>query len=49
MTQKMAGDDWGVLLAAIILAVLLPWWVFVLLPFVPLLLLILVCGLFRWK
>ena len=49
MTQKMAGDDRGILLVAIVLAILLPWWVFVLLPFVPLLLLMLVCGLFRWK
>ncbi len=45
----MQGEDWGILFVAIILAILLPWWVFVLLPFVPLLLLMLVCGLFRWK
>ncbi len=49
METKMGGKDWGVLLVAIVLAILLPWWVFVLLPFVPLLLILLVCGLFGWK
>ena len=33
--MKEPGDDWGILLVASILAILLPWWVFVLLPFVP--------------
>jgi hypothetical protein len=47
--MKMRGEDWGILLVAIILSILLPWWAFALLPFVPLILLMLVCGLFRWK
>ena len=29
--MKASGDDWGVLLVGIVLAILLPWWVFVLL------------------
>jgi hypothetical protein len=48
-TIKASGDDWGILLVAIILAILLPWWMFVSLPFMPLLVLMLVCGLFGWK
>ena len=42
-------DDWVALLVFIILAMLLPWWVFLLIPFLPLLLIWLACGLFRWK
>lgn len=45
----MGKDDWVALLVSIILATLLPWWVIVLVPFLPLLLLGLVCALFRWK
>jgi hypothetical protein len=47
--MKMQGDNWLILLISIILAILLPWWVIVLIPFLPLLLIMLVCGLFRWK
>ena len=45
----MEKDDWVFLLVFLILAMLLPWWVFLLIPFLPLLLLWLVCALFRWK
>jgi hypothetical protein len=47
--MKVTGEAWGVLLLSIILVVLRPWWVIGLIPFVPPLLLMLVCGLFRWK
>ncbi len=42
-------DDWIALLVAIILAILLPWWIMVLIPFLPLILLWLICAFFRWK
>lgn len=47
--MKMRGEDWGVLLVAIVLAILVPWWVIMLAPIVPMLVLMAVCGLFRWK
>ena len=40
------GDDWAILLVSIILAILLPWWVIVLLPLLPVLLVFLLCGIF---
>ena len=43
--MKMQGEDWWILLVAIIMATLLPWWVFVLLPFLPVLLILLLGGL----
>jgi hypothetical protein len=47
--MKMEKDDWVILLDAIILAILLPWWVFLFIPFLPLLLFWLLGALFRWK
>jgi hypothetical protein len=47
--MKMQGDDWLILLISIILAILLPWWVIVLVPIIPLILLWLLGSLFRWK
>lgn len=41
------GDDWAILLVTIILALLLPWWAILLLPLFPVLLIILLCGIFR--
>ena len=45
----MGKDDWVALLVSIILAMLLPWWVIVLVPIIPLILIGLVGALFRWK
>jgi hypothetical protein len=45
----MGKDDWVILLVSIILAMLLPWWVIVLVPIIPLILIGLVGALFRWK
>jgi len=45
----MGKDDWVILLLSFILAILLPWWVIVLVPILPLILIGLVCALFRWK
>jgi hypothetical protein len=45
----MDRDDWLILFLSIILGILLPGWAIVLLPLFPLLLITLVCGLFRWK
>jgi hypothetical protein len=45
----MQRDDWVALLVSIVLAILLPWWVIVLVPIIPLILIGLVCALFRWK
>lgn len=47
--MRMDKDDWVILLVFIILAILLPWWVLLLIPFLPLLLLWLLGALFRWK
>ena len=44
--MKMQGDDWLILLISIILASLLPWWVIVPLPLLPVLLVFLLCGIF---
>jgi hypothetical protein len=44
--MKMRGDAWLILLVSIILAILLPWWVIVLVPLLPVLLVFLLCGIF---
>jgi hypothetical protein len=41
--MKRRGGDWQILLVSVILAILLPWWVIVLIPFAPVLLIMLVC------
>jgi hypothetical protein len=43
--MKMRGGDWQILLVSIILAILLPWWVIVLIPLAPVLLIMLMCWL----
>lgn len=43
---KMQREDWLVLLISNILAILLPWWVIVPLPLLPVLLVFLLCGIF---
>lgn len=42
----MQREDWLVLLISNILAILLPWWVIVPLPLLPVLLVFLLCGIF---
>ena len=49
MAPKLTKDDWCALLVAIILVAILPGWVVVLLPFIPILLIALIGTLFlRW-
>jgi hypothetical protein len=45
----MTKEDWHVLLVSIILVAILPGWVVLLLPFVPLIVIVLLAGLVsRW-
>ncbi len=43
----MRREDWYILLVSIVLGILLPWWVVVLLPLLPLLLIVLLWVLYR--
>jgi hypothetical protein len=38
VSVKLQREDWWILIVSLVLAILLPWWVVVLLPFLPLLL-----------
>ena len=46
MTPKLTKDDWSTLLVAITLAAILPWWVVLLLPMIPIVVIVLIGGLF---
>ena len=46
MTPKLTKDDWYTLLVAIILASILPGWVVLLLPMIPIVVIVLIGGLF---
>ena len=49
MTPKLTKDDWYVLLVSIILVAILPGWVILLLPFAPLIVIVLLVGIVsRW-
>jgi hypothetical protein len=44
MTPKLTEDDWYILLVSVILALILPGWVFLLLPFAPLIFIVVFGG-----
>jgi hypothetical protein len=46
VTPKLTKDDWSTLLVAIILAAILPGWVVLLVPIVPIVVIVLIGGLF---
>jgi hypothetical protein len=49
MTPKMTKDDWCTLFVSIVLVAVLPGWVVLLLPLVPLIVIVLLAGIIgRW-